>query len=53
MNYLDYLLYGFSEAIILEKRNNFTTFLCKELDGKHTRIFIVSEAMPISPVKGW
>ena len=51
MNYLDYLLYGFSEAIILEKRNNFTTFLCKELDCKHTRIFIVYEAVPITPIE--
>ena len=51
MNYLDFLLYGFSEAIILEKRNNYTKFFCKELDGKHTRIFIVYEAVPITPIE--
>ena len=53
MNYLDYMLYGFSEAIILEQRNNYTKFLCKEIDGKHSRIIIVQEAKKIQPIVGW
>ncbi len=51
MNYLDYLLYGFSEAILLEQSHNYKKYLCKELDGKHTRIFIVYEAVPITPIE--
>ena len=53
MNYLDYLLYGFSEAVILAKNKNYTTFLCKSIDGKNSRIFIVYEAVQITPISGW
>lgn len=54
MNYLDFLLYGLSKAIILEKGfpKGSIKFICKELDGKHSRIIVIYDGVPIESL-GW